>query len=197
MGHRGSARWTRVSATGTSAPTVNGVDVSTVVYLPPEPIYEFLADFPRYGAYSDHLERVERVGEGPEGPRYAITASWWVLSHTVRSEVTAMAPPVRIEWRLLDALAAHGAWDLQHAPAAAPSGPDTATRVTLEIRYDPASVSGEAVNLPAFVSLDGIVDRVAPVVQREAEAAVERVVADLEGAPRAVSLEVSEPSTAD
>jgi len=59
---------------------VDTVDVSTVVYLPPAEIYDFLVDFPRYADYSRHLEEVHRHnGDGSPGTRYDITFAWWKL----------------------------------------------------------------------------------------------------------------------
>lgn len=63
-------------------------------------------------------------------------------------------------------------------------------RVVLHIEYDPSSVSGADLSLPAFVPLDAVVDRVAPHVQSEAESIVEDVVAELEGERRSVELTV-------
>ena len=169
---------------------VTGLDVGTVVHLPPEPVYDFLVDFPQYGDYSEYLESVERRGDGSTGTAYDITVAWWRLRHTVRSEVTAVHPPERIEWRVTDPVDAHGAWVLDPVPDRAPASAEMATAVTLEIRYEPASVGTGALDLPPFVSADLVLDRVRPTLQREAEAVVERVVEDLEGAPRPVDLEV-------
>jgi uncharacterized membrane protein len=80
---------------------VDSVEVSTVVYVPPEEVYDFLVDFPRYAKYSKHLEEVERDGDGSEGTRYDLTFSWWMLSYTARSEVTGLEPPDRIDWQLV------------------------------------------------------------------------------------------------
>lgn len=176
---------------------MQGLDVSTVVHCPPEPVYEFLVDFPRYGDYSAYLEEITREGDGGPGTAYDITVSWWQLRHTVRSEVTAVEPPERIEWRVTDLVDARGAWDLTPVPDRAPPGAECATAVTLSVRYDPDSVGTESLDLPGFLPLEAVVDRVGPAVAAEAEATVERVVADLEGAPRDVALEVRrEPGSA-
>ena len=172
---------------------MKALDVRTLVHLPPEPVYEFLLDFPGYGDYSEYLTEIDQVGNGGAGTVYEFTVSWWLLTHTVRSEVTGLAPPERIEWAVADVVDAHGAWHLEPATAHAPSDVEAATEVTLAVRYDPASVSEGTLDLPVPVSLDGLIERVRPTLEAEAEAVVERVVADLEGAARDVDLEVSTP----
>ncbi len=177
---------------------MDSVVVSTVVYVEPREVYEFLVDFEGYAGYSEYLESVRRDGDGAEGTVYEITVGWWRLEHTVRSEVTAVDPPSRIDWRLLGSIGARGSWrirsldgdeteasNLEAAPADGP-----ATLVSLVVRYDPDTVDGSGIDLPAFVSLDFLVDRVEPLVREEAERVVERIVADLEGQRRDVSLHV-------
>lgn len=176
---------------------VTGFDVGTLVHLPPEPVYEFLVDFPRYGDYSEYLERVDRDGDGSAGTAYDITVSWWLLRQTVRSEVTDLDPPMRIGWQVTDPVVANGAWRLDPAPDCAPVGAETATAVTLEVRYEPDSIGDEALDLPGFVSTEAVLGRVRPTLEREAEAVVERVVEDLEGSPRSVDLEVVHTSSGD
>lgn len=73
--------------------------------------------------------------------------------------------------------------------AGSPEGP--VTRVRFVVEYDPDSVAGGAVSLPALVPLSWVVDKVAPLVEREAAGVVQRVVRDLEGSDRAVDLAVT------
>ncbi|MEF8775938.1 MAG: SRPBCC family protein [Haloarculaceae archaeon] len=173
------------------------IDVGTLVHLPPEPVYEFLVDFPQYGDYSEYLEEVDRQGDGLAGTNYDITVSWWRLRQTVRSEVTWMNQPEQIGWEVTDPVDAHGAWRLDPAPDRAPPAAETATAVTLEVRYDPESVGEVALDLPPFVSVESVLNRVRPILEREAEAVVERVVEDLEGSPRPVDLEIRRPTSPD
>lgn len=177
--------------------------VSTDVFVPPERVYEFLVDFPGYARYSEYLDRVERDGDGAPGTVYHITVAWWRLSHTVRSEVTDVDPPSRIDWRLLGPIAAAGAWEIDErapadvvAPVSPPADLEAAARVSLVVRYDPSTLDGGHLDLPAFLSLDGLVDRLAPLVEDEARATVERIVADLEGEQRPVELAVETGSRA-
>jgi uncharacterized protein YndB with AHSA1/START domain len=170
---------------------VDEIVVSTVIYLPPEDVYEFLVDFPRYARYSKHLTDVTRNGDGSPGTTYSLHFSWWKLTYTARSRVTEVDPPARIDWEIVKDIHAHGRWriePLDSPPAEAPSEAEAASRVFFEIRFDPDTVDDGAVNLPLFVSLDWVVDRVKPLVEKEAERIVERVVADIEGRSRPVEL---------
>ncbi len=194
---RGCHRMNRALPMGRLASPVKRIEVSTAVHLPPAPVYDFLVDFPRYGAYADPLESIVQHGDGRAGTVYEVTVSWWLLTQTVRTRVTGLEPPDRIGWELLDLVDAHGAWELAPAPTAAPPDAETATEVTLAINYDPSSVGGDRLDLPGFVPLDAVVDRVGPALASEAEATVQRVVADLEGSPRPVDLAVSRPTSSD
>ncbi|WP_144902566.1 type II toxin-antitoxin system RatA family toxin [Halobellus captivus] len=168
--------------------------VSTVVYAPPEEAYDLLVDFPRYEAYADHLrDVVRRRGDGGPGTRYALRFAWWKLTYTVESEVTEVDPPERIEWRVVRNLNASGRWrieELDELPDGAPDWANTASRVSFEVSYDPTSANEGGIDLPRFVSLGWVVDRLKPAIASEAQRIVERIVADLEGEPRPVDLTV-------
>jgi len=168
---------------------VDRIEVSTVVYLPPDPIYEFLVDFPRYATLSDHLRRVRQDGDGSPGTRYYLEFAWWKLSYTAHSRVTSVDPPTRIEWELTKDLDARGHWRID-GDEPVPDDQDAASRVYLVIRFDPHSADSDALRLPRFVSLSWVIERVKPLVQDEAEAIVRRLVSDLEGEPREVDLEI-------
>ena len=167
---------------------MDSVEVSTTVYVPPEEAYEFLVDFEGYASYSKHLERVERHGEGGPGTQYDIHLQWWKLSYVVRSEVTDLDPPERVEWRIVKDLDAHGAWVVDPVPEEAPEDRDATTRVRLVINFDADSASSDMLDLPRLVSLGWVVNKVKPLVLEEAERVVARIVADLEGEPRDVEL---------
>lgn len=167
------------------------VDVSTVVYLSPGEIYDFLVDFPRYAGYSEYLDEVRRRGgDGSPGTRYDITFSWWKLSYTARSQVTDVEPPNRIDWRLVRDIDARGYWQIVPEPESSPSPGTPASRVRLYVEFVPESAEGGGIGLPSFVSLDWLIERVKPKVRREAERIVERIVADLEGRRRDVDLDI-------
>ncbi|WP_135828738.1 SRPBCC family protein [Halorussus halobius] len=172
---------------------MDSVELSTVVYVPPETAYEFLVDFEGYARYSEYLDRVERHGEGDAGTEYDIHLEWWKLNYVVRSAVTDTTPPERIEWRIVEDLHAHGAWVVESAPdatadEAAPADADGASRVRLVIEFDADSASSDMLDLPRLVSLDWVVEKVKPLVLSEAEKVVARIVADLEGERRDVDL---------
>ena len=170
---------------------MDAVEVSTVVYLPPQEIYEFLLDFPRYARYSEHLEEVRRHGgEGEPGTHYDITFAWWRLSYTARSQVTDVDPPNRIDWRLVKDIDARGYWAVVPEPESAPDLHTPATRVRLYIEFAPKTADGDAFDLPSLVSFDWLVEKVTPKITAEAERIVERIVADLEGERRDVTLDI-------
>lgn len=169
---------------------MDSIEVSTVVYLPPEEVYEFLLDFPRYAEYSQHLREVRRRGDGGPGTNYHITFAWWRLSYTAVSRVTSVDPPNHIDWTLVEDIDAQGYWQIDADPDAASGDADHASRVRLFVEFEPESADERLLDLPKFVSLDWLLDRVKPKVRREAERIVERIVADLEGEPREVALTI-------
>lgn len=169
---------------------MDSVEVSTVVYVPPEEVYEFLVDFPRYAKYSRHLKDVAEDGNGSVGTQYDLTFSWWLLSYTARSEVTGLKPPERIDWRIVRHIDAHGAWLIETGDVTPPEGEDDATRVRFLVEFKPGSADRSALDLPLFVSMDWLIDIVKPKIKMEAKRVVRRVVADLEGEEREISLEV-------
>ncbi|WP_436923786.1 SRPBCC family protein [Halosimplex amylolyticum] len=166
------------------------VEVSTVVYVPPDEIYDFVVDFPRYANYSEYLEEVRRDGDGSPGTRYSLRFAWWKLSYTAHTEVVAADRPNRLDWRVVKNVDADGHWLVEAAPDEAPADAETASRVTLRIDYDPGSVKAGSIDLPRFVSLSWVVEKVKPLIRKEATRVVERIVADVEGEPRDVELTV-------
>ena len=167
------------------------IEVETVVYLPPEEVFEFLLDFPGYARYSEYLEDVRTNGTGGgEGARYDMELSWWKLSYVACSKVTDVERPERIDWKLLKDVDARGSWIVEEAPEEAPEDAETATRILLQAEYDLQSVDGSALGVPRFVSLDWVIEKVKPKVKSEAEVVVGRIVADLEGEPRDVDVDI-------
>lgn len=168
----------------------DAVEVSTVVYLPPEDVYEFLVDFPRYADYSKYLTEVRRRGDGTPGTEYDLVFEWWKLRYTARSRVESVDPPNRIDWRIVKDIDAAGYWALEEVPDEVPPDRDTATRVVFRVDFHPDSVDSNAIKLPMFVSLSWVIEKVKPKIETEAQRVVRRIVADLEGEPRAVELEI-------
>ena len=167
--------------------------VSTVVYLPADEVYAFIEDFPRYTRYSEYLKAVTQRGDGGAGTRYDMRFSWWKLSYTLRSEVTAVDPPSHIDWQIVKDLDAHGHWhieELDDLPDDAPDDAEVACAVTLDVNFDPQTARNDTLDLPRFVSFDFVVDKIKPVLVTEAEKVVERIVADIEGRHRDVELVV-------
>ena len=172
------------------------IEVTTVVHLPPEEVFEFLLSFQRYAEYSEYLTSVRQYGDGGAGTEYALRFEWWKIRYTARSKVTEVERPKRVEWRLIKDLDASGRWlvepletDDGDEPASEADG-DPRTRVTFVVEYAPGSADEGMVDLPRFVSLGWVVDRLKPVIQDEAELVVQRIVADLEGEERDVELRI-------
>ncbi|WP_254537659.1 type II toxin-antitoxin system RatA family toxin [Halomarina litorea] len=169
---------------------MDSVEVSTLVYLPPEEVYDFLVDFPRYANYSEHLQEVRRHGDGSPGTEYELTFAWWKLTYTTRSKVTGVDPPERVDWAIVKDIDAEGAWLIDAVPEEVPDGKEHATRVTFYVEFRPESANRSAIDLPAFVSLGWVIDKVKPKIKKEAEHIVRRIVADLEGEERPVDIVV-------
>lgn len=168
--------------------------VETVVYQPVDVVYDFLLDFPRYANYSEYLESVEVLdASADEQARYALRFAWWKLSYTARSAVTEVVPNERIEWTILGGFDAGGRWLVEardELPGTAPEWAETATSVRFEVAWNPHTVDSGTVDLPRLVSLDWVIEKVKPLVEKEAERVVQRAAADLEGRQREVDLTV-------
>lgn len=163
---------------------MDAIEVSTEVRVPPEEAYEFLLDFQGYANYSKHLQSVTPRGDGGADAEYALTFTWWKLTHTVHSQVTSVDPPNEIRWALLGQFDAKGRWVVEPT--------DDGSRVALVVTYDADSADAGLLDLPVLVSMDWVVEKAADVTVEEGERVVERVVADLEGERRPVELTVEE-----
>lgn len=182
------------------------LEATTTVYREPSVVFDALLDLRRYEGYSDHLTSVTRTGDGGVGTEYELRFEWWLVGYSVRSRVTDIERPERLDFEVTRGIRASGSWFVEPVTAGEDPDGDTeaaarsddpagktgpATTVRFVVEYEPTSVSTGAVNLPSLVSLPWVIDRVAPLVERESEHVVERIVADLEGRERPVELEVS------
>lgn len=173
--------------------SVDDVEASLVLHLPQREVYDSLFDFTQYRHYTDYLEDARIRGEGV-GTRFGLTFSWWRLSYTLRSRVTDVDPPERIEWRVTKDVDARGHWAIEPAPDEVPPDGETATRARLYVEFDRSSVESGA--LDTLAPTDWVLSKVLPLVEPEAERAARRAVADLEGDPRPVDVEIhSRPDT--
>jgi len=163
---------------------VTVLDVSTTVDVPPAEAYEFVLDFEGHSDYSEHVDDVVRRGDGGVGTRFDVELSWWKLSYTFPTEVTDLEAPNRIDWRTPNGLHARGAWLFEPGDG----GADRETEVTLRARYDRSR--SRLPPTPPLVSFDDVLDRLKPIVRREARRVFEHAVADLEGERRRVDLDV-------
>ncbi|WP_049895342.1 SRPBCC family protein [Halopiger xanaduensis] len=172
--------------------------LSTVAYRSPEEVFPYVRSFTDYPRYTEHLKEVTVHGDGGVGSVYDLRLAWWKLSYTARSKVTAISAPNSLEWRLINDIDARGEWRVEAEPEALPADADTdaetASRIYFEAVYDPYSANENAISLPRFVSLDWVIEKVEPRLLGEAEAVVERLVADIEqrSTPRDVELTVHE-----
>jgi uncharacterized membrane protein len=164
------------------------VEVATTVRLPRPEVFDFLLDFTGYADYSKYLRSVEQSGDGGVGTEYRLRFEWWKLAYTVRSRVTAVERPERIEWETAGGIDAHGCWEIASASV---DGCEQRSRTRFVATYDPGSVDQSTLDLPALVPFDRIVDRVVGLIEAEGRRVVERVVADLEGEHREVDLDVT------
>ncbi len=170
------------------SPDVDGLDVSAVLYAPPEELYEFVTGMRGYAKYSPHLDEIRQYGDGSPGTDYEIVVSWWRLSYTSHTTVTATDPPERVDWRTTEGLKARGYWGIEPLPnAEPPDDHDHATRVRLRIQFDPDTLG--AVPLGGW-TLDRLFDRIRPLVVSESERIVAGIAEDLEGERRDVAIEV-------
>ena len=97
-----------------------------MVYIPPEEVYEFLVDFPRYARYSKHLTGVRQYGDGGPGTEYDLVFEWWKISYTARSRVESVDPPDRLNWLVVKDIDAAGYWSVEEVPDEAPPDRETA-----------------------------------------------------------------------
>lgn len=169
------------------------LEISTVTYLPEDEVYEFLLDFPGYAEYSEYLHGVDSDGDGGAGTEYDIHLGWWKLEYTARTRVTNIDAPSEIEWEVIKDIDAHGKW-LVDPISDIPDDEDAATEVTLVINYNADSVDEDVIDLPLFIGLDTVIEKVTPLIESEGEKVVERIIADLEGEERPVDLAIKHTS---
>ena len=169
---------------------MDSIEVTTLIYLPPREVHEFLMDFPGYADYSKYLRRVTQDGDGGTGTRYHLTFAWSKLQYTAHTRVSDVDPPTEIDWEVIEDLDARGKWVVEEVPEEAPPDRETASRVRLVVDYDPGSVSAGALDLPRFVSLGWVLEKAEGLIREEGERVVERIVEDLEGRRRPVELHV-------
>jgi hypothetical protein len=168
---------------------VDALELSTVVYCPPGEAFDFLREFTAYENYSDHIERVRRVGDGDVGTGYEITLSWWRLSYTATPRIVSLDRPNRIDWRIADRIQAEGYWAIEPLDdEAVPPDRDHATRVRLRAEFVQSSLSNGVSGLPPLVGFGSVLGRLTPVAKREVNAVFRRAVADIEGEPRDVDV---------
>lgn len=161
------------------------LEVRTRVSAPPGEVFDLLADFPGYAQYSQYLESVESDGDGTIGMTYTLHFAWWRVEYSVRSIVTGIDRPDRIEFELIEGIDADGEWQIRPGEE-----PGATSEIRFLVRYDPESIGGDAISLPTLVPVSSVIDRAEPYLVAEAERVLKRVVADLEGEHRSVEVDL-------
>jgi hypothetical protein len=170
---------------------VETVEASTLVYLSPEEIYDYLSDLRQFEDSSKYVTDINREGDDPLS-LYEITVSWWKIGYTARVEITDVDPPNRIDWKLVKSVDAHGYFEIEHVPEEAPEGRPDACRVVVHGEFDPDTVTAEALDLPKLIPVSRIIDKVAPKAEPAARIIGGRIVSDMEGEKRSIELTVHE-----
>lgn len=169
------------------------LEVRTTIHASQTEVYDFLCDFDSYAQYSDHISGVTQRGDGSVGTEYGITFSWWKITYTAWSKVIALTPHDTIEWELTKDISANGTWELEPTDV---EGVEDATQVVLTVQFDPDSASKNAISLPPLVSFSWVLDKVKPLILKEAKRVLARVIEDLEDSHRQPELTiVSRPTS--
>ena len=172
------------------------VEASTLVYLSPEEIYEYLVDLRQFEDYSKYITDISREGDEPLS-EYEITVSWWKIGYTARVEITDVEPPNRIDWKLVKSIDANGYIEIEHVPEEAPEGRPDACRVVFHGEFDPDTVTAESLDLPRVVPVSMLVNKVAPKAEPGARVIIGRIVSNMEGEKRSIDLTVHESPDPD
>lgn len=112
------------------------VQTSYLVYSPsPEKVFDALLDIRRFPEWASGLRRAEvvsaagRPAEMRPGAELEFHLSAAGMSHRIRSAVTEVQRPRRIEWRYISGAVGRGGWLLEEAGA-------NAVRMTLYTDYE-------------------------------------------------------------
>lgn len=166
--------------------------LSTLVYAPPQDVYDVLIDFESYPKYTQYVNNVKRRGDGGEGTEFGISFGWWKIAYTAWSEVTGLDEPNVIEWRLTKDIDADGSWQIEDVTDEAEADVEAVTRVTIDVQFQVSKSGSKILELPRFVSFGWVVDRVKPLIFKEARSVLENLVYELEGEKRAPVLTIHE-----
>ncbi|WP_435362096.1 SRPBCC family protein [Haloarchaeobius sp. DFWS5] len=176
------------------------IELSTVVFVSRERAFDFLLDFTNHEQYSEYVADVTRHGDGDVGTQFDITLQWWKLDYTLSPRVVALDRPNRIDWDVPRDVRAEGFWAVEDASEHDHEGQDgcdedanrdgPVSRVRLRIEFDRDASRFGRLRLPPLVSTDWVLKRVKPIAKREAQTVFERAIADLEGEPRRVDLDL-------
>lgn len=153
---------------------MNRIEVSRRVNRDPAVVFAAARDFSAYPDYSEYLKDVTPDGDGTPGTEYDLHIHVLGLSFDVRTRLEELDPPRRIEWSVHGELDAVGRWIVT------PVSDETASKIDLVLEYDPNSIDSSVVSLPFGLSVSWVADRAEALAEREVEAVLDRLVADLE-----------------
>lgn len=166
--------------------------LSTIVYAPPQEVYDVLIDFEDYPKYTEYVNDVERRGDGGEGTEFGISFGWWKLTYTAWSKVTELDEPHKIAWTLTKDIDAEGSWLIEDVTDEIDADAEAATRVTIDVQFQVSKSGSKILDLPRFVSFGWVVNRVKPLIFKEARSVLRNLVYELEGEPRTPELTIHE-----
>ena len=172
---------------------MRAIEVEADVAVEPEVAYEYLLDFTNYAEFCRYVSEVvveanhadtERNAPAGPGSRYRIRFGWWRLSVTLRAEISRVDRPRTIEWRILSDVDAHGRWEVE------PIEPGDRSHLRFFATYDSVALSRSNLDLPRFVPMATVIERLMPLMKEAGRDVFEQIVWDLEGSKRSVEVSV-------
>lgn len=101
-------------------------------------IYDYLADFGRHEEWSEGLEEIEPTPSAEDPGREFVAREKVPAKFTSYCRVTALEPPVRIEWEAWDNRTFRVEWQFELVPNG------TSTRVVQRATFMPQNLLGRA-----------------------------------------------------
>lgn len=171
------------------------IEVTAEAAVEPVAAYEYLLDFTNYADFCRYVDRVtvetdENVFDGDQqqagpGTKYRIRLGWWRLSVNLRAEISQVDRPEAIKWQVLSDVDAHGRWEVQPSDSN-----EEHSQIRFIASYDAAALSRSTFDLPPFVPMARVIDRLMPLMKESGRNVFEQIVWDLEGSQRPVEVTV-------
>ena len=170
------------------------IEVWADASVDPVVAYEYLLDFTNYAEYCRYVNGVDVDSDGSSaeaapptgaGTTYTIRLGWWRISVDLRAEVSQVEHPRTIQWRVLSDVDAHGRWEV-HPPDSA----DGPVGLRFVASYDSAALERTNLDLPRFVPMARVIDKLMPLMMETGCDVLEQIVWDLEATRRSVNVRV-------